>query len=298
MTTRTETIVVGVDGSFNSGAALDWAVADAQRRNAGVRIVHVVWVPITVAAFGDASTFPPPDDLMAYGEEVLTTARERVASQAPDVHVETSLLVRRPDEALLEAAQEASLVVVGTRGLGGLGALALGSVSGKVAASAPCPTVVVPPDVVPSDGPVVVGVDGSEPSDAALQWAMTEAALRGVDVVALNAYQVSVLPMPIIDADTMSKVAAEDRRRAVEQASQAVDRARRAVDVDVAVTVHVEAGHPADVLLDHGRDAALVVVGSRGLGKFRGLLLGSISQAVLHQATRPVAVVRAPDEPA
>lgn len=70
MTGSNNTIVVGVDGSFDSGSALDWAVAEARRRGAGVRVVHAVWVPITAVAFGDASMLPPPDDLLDYGKAV------------------------------------------------------------------------------------------------------------------------------------------------------------------------------------------------------------------------------------
>lgn len=292
MTGNNHAIVVGVDGSFDSGSALDWAVAEARRRSVGVRIVHAVWMPTTAVVFGDASMLPPPDDLLNYGEEVLQTAGERVSLQDSAVPVETTLLVRRPDEALLEAARDAALIVVGTRGLSGLSAMALGTVSGRVAASAPCPVVVVPPTAAPVDGPVVVGVDGSGHSDAALRFALAEAAIRHTAVVAVNAHRVPS-PTPLIDSHTMSKVAAEERRIATETVSEAIDRARRA-DGDVDVTVEVEAGDPADVLLDHGRDAGLIVVGSRGLGKVRGVLLGSVSQAVLHQTSRPVAVVRAP----
>lgn len=293
MTDSNDTIVVGVDGSFDSGAALDWAVADARRRGAGIRVVHAVWVPTPAVVFGDTSMLAPPDVLLDYGKEVLETARERVRLQDPAVYVETTLLVRRADEALLESAGDAVLIVVGRRGASGLGALALGSVSGRVAASAPCPTVVVPPNAAPGDGPVVVGVDGSEHSEAALRFALTEAALRQTAVIAVGAYRIPSIPMPLVDARTISRIADEEHRLAEERVHLAVDRVRPASD-DVDVTVRVESGDPAGVLLDVGRDAALVVVGSRGLGRVRGLLLGSVSQAVLHQSTRPVAVVHAP----
>nr|WP_281386778.1 universal stress protein [Jiangella mangrovi] len=143
------------------------------------------------------------------------------------------------------------------------------------------------------DGAIVVGVDGSEHSDAALRFALARGRDEQTEVVAVSAYRAPFLPLQDVDPETMSVVGAEERRLALEALHQAVDRARQAIGGPVDVSVRLEEGHPADVLLDLGRDAALLVVGSRGRGPVRSLLLGSISQAVLHQAAGPVAVVRA-----
>lgn len=288
------TIVVGVDGSFESATALDWAIAEAARRGGGVQIVHLAWMPV-VAAFGDLSMLAPPDSLLDYGKQVLHLARERAAERDPAVHVETTLLVRRPDEGLIEAAADAGLIVVGASGLSGWGGRTVGSVTSRVAASAHCPTVVVPSGAVPTEGPVVVGVDGSAHGDAALALAMSEAALRGSELIAVHAFGVPLAPMAMADPDTSANVVAHERQRAMDVADQAVARARAAVPAEVEVTTRVERGGAADLLLTAGQDAALLVVGSRGYGRLRGLFLGSVSQAVLHQASRPVAVVHTPD---
>ncbi|MBB5788828.1 universal stress protein [Jiangella mangrovi] len=290
----TSVIVVGVDGSPDSGVALDWATAEARGRKADLAIVYGLWMPMTAIAFGDASVLPLAEDVHGYGQLVLDAARERVTEQAPDLNVTTSLLMRRPDDALLQVADDgAELIVVGSRGLGGVGSLALGSVSTRVAARASCPVVVVPPGSRHLDGAIVVGVDGSEHSDAALRFALARGRDEQTEVVAVSAYRAPFLPLQDVDPETMSVVGAEERRLALEALHQAVDRARQAIGGPVDVSVRLEEGHPADVLLDLGRDAALLVVGSRGRGPVRSLLLGSISQAVLHQAAGPVAVVRA-----
>lgn len=115
-------------------------------------------------------------------------------------------------------------------------------------------------------------------------------------VAAVTAYEPDPLMLPVLDPAAVDRAAAIERRGAEQLASDAVGRARAATGAAAPVTVRVQAGRAAEVLTDAGRDAGLIVVGSRGRGEVRGLLLGSTSQGVLHHAGRPVAVLHAPPD--
>ncbi|WP_158564297.1 universal stress protein [Jiangella anatolica] len=277
-------IVVGVDGSTDSGVALDWAAAEARLRGAPLHAVHGLWMPMAAVPFGGAAVLPPSDELRAYATDVLDATRRRVKDVAPGVEAETFLVLRPPAEALLEVGKDAALIVAGTRGLTGLGALVLGSVSARIAAHAPVPAVVVPPEGTDDGnraGEIVVGVDGSEHADAALRFALTEAALRQARVLAVGAYHLR------------GRTTSPERQETEAVLAAALERARAATGATVPTTVRVEAGHAAEVIVEASATASLIVVGTRGRGEVRSMLLGSTSRGVLHQATRPVVVVRA-----
>jgi nucleotide-binding universal stress UspA family protein len=183
-----------------------------------------------------------------------------------------------------------SPVVVGSRGLGGYAGLVVGSIAVAVATHGHCPVVVVrgadPQSEPRQEGPVVVGVDGSATSRTAARFAFQAAALRNAPLVAVHAW--SDLPVTTVWELTT------DWRTVQAQESAALDQwlaDGRALCPDVHVEHVVVRDGPARLLLEHARDAQLVVVGSRGRGGFRGLLLGSTSQALIHHATCPVAVV-------
>lgn len=145
-------------------------------------------------------------------------------------------------------------------------------------------------------GTIIVGVDGSPASEGALDWALAEAALRGSRVVALA---VSALPWSLgYDPDghvDRERVAAE--RRGEVEAAVAASRARVGVDHEVEVEARVQLDErPAFILITAAAEAELLVVGSRGRGGFKGLLLGSVSTACVHHASCPVVVVPAPTD--
>lgn len=280
MTTElSKAIVVGVDGSADSGIALDWAVAEARLRGAPLHAVFGLWMPVAAAPFGGAAVLPPSDELRGYATEVLDAARQRATDAAGDLDVDTSLILRPPSQALLDVSKDAGLVVAGTRGLGTLGALVLGSVSTRIAAHATCPAVVVPPHEGEGDGSIVAGVDGSVQGDAALRFALTEAGLRSARVVAVGAFRMR------------GHTTSPERQEAEDLVTAAVERARAATGSDAGVSVVVEPGDPAGVIVETAAGASLIVVGSRGRGEVRSMLLGSTSRGVLHQAARPVVVV-------
>ena len=143
-------------------------------------------------------------------------------------------------------------------------------------------------------GHIVVGVDGSPESDAALRWAVDEARLRDV---ALDVVTVWTYPMPAfvgIPGGYASIELGEDLERRAKEA-QAEALARTVPEqAGVVLEARVVKGQPAWALVDAAQDADMLVVGSRGLGGFRELLLGSVSQQCAHHAVCPVVIVRRP----
>jgi nucleotide-binding universal stress UspA family protein len=144
---------------------------------------------------------------------------------------------------------------------------------------------------------IVVGVDGSEGARVALEWAVEEARLRGAPLVAVHTWQVPPFGMVAGPFDAPSTLDPELMERVEAGAKQLLERELDAVDTSgIDVEKLVEPRNPADALLDAARDAGLLVVGTRGHGGFKGLLLGSVSQQASHHAPCPVVIVPPPDK--
>ena len=283
-------VVVGVDGSAPSKQALRWAAQEAIRREARLDVVHAWTVPYTMYPDG----FADPKPYEAAGAAVLDDAVRSLseAGVVPrDVH--PLLIDDLPANALLEAAVGGDLLVVGSRGHGGFVGLLLGSVSHRCVTHAPCPVAVVPPTwTADESGRVVVGVDGSDTSYDALHWALADAERRDARLDVVNAYeyqQIIVSPyVPVVPVD----------RDELEKSSQALledmvsGALARAGAPDLPVELKPSPDGAAQALLDIADGADLLVVGSRGRGTFRGLLVGSVSQQCVSHATCPVVVVR------
>jgi nucleotide-binding universal stress UspA family protein len=290
-------IIVGVDDSRSSYAALDWAVGEAGRRALPLHLLHVVdWQPDRQSDEGDTTA--------GTGHEaIVAAARERVRSAAPRLAVTDETVAGDPAGVLVDRSRHASMIVVGNRGLGGFRSLLTGSVGVQTAAHAQCPVVIVrphlrepSPDEEPVEQPprhavgrVVVGVDGSDLSDAAVGFAFEEAALRGVGLTAVHAwhYPVSGSPGDMIFAVCVRPDVADVQNKILTQAL-AVHRERHP---EVPVLPVLAQGSPAAVLVHESIGAELLVVGSRGHGGFAGLLLGSVSDAAIRHAGCPVAVI-------
>lgn len=282
---NTDPVLVGVDGSESAAAAVRWAAREAVLR-------HVSLTVLTAFGFADGSfaggRYPLVDWLEAkeaVAEDLLRTVREDLAAVEPGVRIAFETSPAGPEAALREASEKAQLLVLGAP-TGTLSGLLAGSPDIDLAAHAHCPVVVVRGSVRP-DGPVVVGVDGSPLSDAAVACAFEEAAVHGVPLVAVHAW---------LDADRTRLFG--DRAFPFE-AREAEHRllAQRLAGYgslypDVRVEQIVEQGRPRDRLLEWSARASLVVLGSRGRGGFTGMVLGSTSHALLHHAGCPVLVVR------
>ncbi|MEV0163368.1 universal stress protein [Nonomuraea fuscirosea] len=282
-------IVVGVDGSPQSLSAVDWAAREAAARQYRLRIVHAFLWPLMNVPLGPPAMGPPDAGLQQAADKLLSTAVDRARQVAPSLDISTDLPVCAPAAALIDASRDAALVVVGHRGLGGFTGLLVGSVGVQTAAHAACPVVVVRDSSSgdaeqpgPAVGQVVVGVDGSDLSDLAVDFAFAHAARHGLGVVAVHSYQWRI---GSYYADHLSQWPARLLAEAIADYCEHYP--------DVPLQQKVVQGESADVLIAESAGAALTVVGSRGRGGFTGLLLGSTSQRVLHHASGTVAIVRA-----
>ncbi|MEU0526971.1 universal stress protein [Streptomyces niveus] len=283
-------VVAGVDGSEGSLRALDWAAPEAARRGLPLRIVHAsVWEHYEGVRSGLPADRPSEQ---VYAESLVAMSQERARSLSPEVKVTTDI---RPEEAvtaLLEEADDAALLVLGSRGHGPVTGMLLGSVSLSVAARARCPVVVVPggeSEEETGHGRVVLGVGDSSASGAAARFAFREARSRGCELVAVRAWHSSrhlALSHPASDSEQLTA----GRR----QADEYVDSALSRVGEDLTkVTVRRKAvrGTAHQTLLETAGPADLLVVGARRRHGAFGLQLGGVNHAMLHYAPCPVAIV-------
>jgi len=285
-------IVVGVDGSAHARQALRFALAEAALRGARVDVVGSWEVP-PLAATG-VGMIPAFDLLRA---ELGDSAREVLARELADAAdaaagVEVEQRVTQGDAAgvLVETAAGAELLVVGSRGRGGVTGTVLGSVSRACLHHAPCPVAVVH-DAGPTErSRIVVGIDGSPGASAALEWAYAEARLRNVGVYAVCAYDE---PWGIASLGMSSAAAVAELRTALAaEAAGTLEAAQAAAPEGVGVTGEAVQGEAGPALVSASHGSALLVVGSRGRGGFKSLLLGSVSQYCAAQAHGVVVVVR------
>jgi nucleotide-binding universal stress UspA family protein len=287
-------VVVGVDGSRDADAALDYAAWEARTRRRPLRLVH---------GFVPARNYGPAiagaEDLPPGAKDLVRGAAAAVRRRYPDMDVAAAVTAGSPAGVLIEESRGAALMVVGSRGLGRFVGLLAGSVSSQVATYASSPVIVVRSSGwVPSGdgGPadVVVGVDGSSGGTAALGFAFEEAVARGGDLVAVYAWQ----ELPVDNLDRSG------RRSSLDEAGAEADRLlsealagwqAKYPDLTVQRRV-VHSVHAVPTLVDEARRAALIVVGARGRGGFRGLRLGSVGDGLLHHARQPVAIVHGEGE--
>ncbi|MET0198615.1 MAG: universal stress protein [Rhodococcus fascians] len=283
-------IAVGVDGSPASKVAVDWAARDAAMRKVSLTLVHV--------ADGVVAPWSQTPLPMGFGkwqqqrgrqfiDESIRIIEEATTGTGP-VQVKTEMYYSATVPTLVDVSKEAEMIVVGSRGQGAFGTL-LGSVSTGLLHHAHCPVAVIrdedPLMPHPARAPVLVGIDGSPASELATAIAFDEASRRHVDLIALHAWSdAGVFDFPGMDWPTMKS--SEDEVLAERLAGWQENYP------DVMVHRHVVCDRPARQLIEHSESAQLVVVGSHGRGGFAGMLLGSVSMAVVHSARMPVIVAR------
>ncbi|MCL2490368.1 MAG: universal stress protein [Propionibacteriaceae bacterium] len=287
-------VVVGYDGSAGAVNALTHAARLANDRCLTLLMIMALphlnpKVPRTARALK-----LDPDYLThikARAQRKLDAATEQLASQYPDLKTENALLSADPAGALVEASRDAALVVVGVRGHSAeLLSPMLGGVSGSVIAHATGPVMVVPDGIHHmANGPVVVGLVDAADALAAARVAITEAELRKVPLVAMHAWEIAP---ELSDFETYARIDSEQEQKELDAMLATLTDPLLEAHPGVVVERRVVQATPRAALVQASQQASLIVLGSRGLGGFAGLLMGSVSRAVIRESDCPVIVVR------
>jgi nucleotide-binding universal stress UspA family protein len=284
-------IMVGLDGSRGGGSALGWAVREASLRHASVEALFVFQTPSL--AYSAPGFIPFSEgEIEDQGRKLLDNTLSSLP-ELPDVKVYLRVDEGNPAEVLAKAAHEPDVVmlVVGTRGHGGVAGLLLGSVSHSLTHTSSKPLVIVPKDWSATPQPdersrVVVGVDGSRSADDALRWAAEESVLRGCPLEV-----VMVWPSPVLPAYHPYGLQAEEPDRYA-PIRQGLERVVDRVDTGAAqLELSLVEGSAARTLVRVADKSEMLVVGTRGFGRAHEAVSGSVSHACSHRATVPIAVI-------
>ncbi len=283
-------VLVCVDGSAASDAAVSWGAREAIMRKLPITLMHAV-PPVVVGwpvgqLYADMPEWQQDDS-----QHVIDQARKTLTTSLGDrepPEIRTEAVYSSVAPTLIDASKDAWMVVAGSQGLGAVGRLLLGSVTTGLVHYAHCPVAVIHSDegTAPDpSAPVLLGIDGSPASEAATALAFDEASRRGVELVALHVWS-DVGVFPVLGMDW------HDREREAQEilAERLAGWQEQYPDVHIERKLHCD--KPSRWLLEEAQHAQLVVVGSRGRGGFPGMLLGSVSSAVAQSARVPVIVVR------
>lgn len=292
---KEDIIVVAVDGSDASNNAVRWAANTAMKREIPLRLATSYTMPQYLYAEG---MVPPEElfsDLQAEAMEKIEAAREIAYEVAPDILIGHTIAEGSPIDMLLDMSRDVTMLVLGSRGLGGLSGMVMGSVSAAVVSHAHCPVVVVREDSNVTEnnkyGPIVVGVDGSDVSQKATEYAFAEAKVRNCELIAVHTWMDMQAQASLAGVN-----AAQAQWEAIENQQVEVLTERLAPLIekypDVAVGKVITRDRPVRALAEQAEGAQLLVVGSHGRGGFKGMLLGSTSRALLQAAPCPMMVVR------
>ena len=283
--------MAGTDGSEQSLRAVEWAAREAVLRGGSLRVVSVPMLP-PLMAWGRGPQGRP--DAVAHAirascEQALATAADRATEVEPGLVVDTALLRGPSAEALVEAAADAAMLVVGSRGAGGFAALVLGSVSRYVAIHAGCPVIVAREESMASRREVVVGIrDLDQP--AAIGFAFEEAMLRKARLRAVHAWPLFLPEMRLTGTE---RPGADARQVTSEASAWLADLLTfwRQKYPEVEVAVDVMHAHPGRVLASASARADLVVLGRSTADKSPHPGPGAVTHAVLNHSHSPVAIV-------
>ncbi|MFF3307555.1 universal stress protein [Streptomyces sp. NPDC002952] len=291
------TVTVGLDGSPESRAAADWAAREAALRGLPVKLVHV-WEPVP-EPFAQAPLLGV-ETQQHWTERIPREAAEALRERHPGVDIVTEQISGRPAEALSAAAQDAALLVLGSRGLSGVGGFMVGSVGQAVVARTLIPVVLVRATEPPAgdltgtpastspDRPVVLGLAVDSPDGTLVEFALQAAELRRTSLRVVHGWN----PPPYYAYGLAADLELHQelsRQQASALADVLLPWQQKFPAVEVTAESHY--GSAANLLTDASRDASLVVVGRRVRRNPIGAHIGSVAHAVMHHATAPVAVV-------
>ncbi|MFF5306525.1 universal stress protein [Streptomyces sp. NPDC013161] len=291
------TVVAGLDGSPESSAAAEWAAREAELRGLPLKIVHV-WVPAP-----DPLAQAPlmgVETQQQWSERIPREAGEGLRGRHPGLDVTVEQVTGTPSDALVDASKDAELLVLGSRGLSGVGGFLVGSVGLSVVARAELPVVLVrageqvadeaatSPASAASHRPVVLGLDAGGPADVVIEFAFAEAARRDTTLRVVYGWN-----LPPYYAYGFALDAGLHEELSLQETDSLTDALRpwRQKHPDIEVALEPRVGSAADHLVDASREASLVVIGRRIRRGAFGAHIGPVAHGVLHHSTAPVAVV-------
>ncbi len=288
MASTDRAVVVGIDGSPESRAALTYAAELAAGRHLSLRVVCA----LPEGHARDTWTDIVRRKLQTDGEHLVADAVDEVRRDFPRLAIASEVVAGSAVAMLLHEAELADTLVVGSRGAGGFTGLLLGSTALHVATRARCPVVTVPTTdpTRPAGRRIVVAVDGSPQAQAAIEYACRLADELSEPVLAVHAWNdpVQLSPAVLVPLDYQPLLLAEEQAGRLELAEALAGWAEKFPSVTL--EQRVLQGQPVHVILTEAAAARMIVVGSRGHGPVRSLL-GSVSHGLLHHAAVPVAVV-------
>ena len=278
-------IIVGYDRSADARAAAAWALDEASRTGALVEFFYAyqwpTWAPAASMVPGPA-VYPDGE-----ADRAIRGALDEAVIQArhthPEVRTEISIVHTNASLTLVDRSREAALIVLGSQGHSGVAGL-LGSISIAVSAHAHCPVIIVKKRPDP-DARIVAGLDDSPAAETVLAFATEQAVARGVPLTVIRAFP----PVTGLweDPSMVTRTITDEERRPLDE----LVATWQAKYPDLTVTAEAVIDHPAAALTRARKGAQLAVVGSRGRGALRGMLLGSVSQNLLHRSECTIAVV-------
>jgi nucleotide-binding universal stress UspA family protein len=281
-------IIVGADGSRHSVRAVEWAADEAALRGSELRIVHAT-APWLYEENVDPRLVSVREWLLAGAQEIIGAAVEAARARAGGLAVDGEIAPGGAARALLERARDASVIVLGSHGVGTVAGLLLGSTALQVVAHTPVPAVVVRHVEPVMRQEIAVGVDGPSPDEPALAFAFEEAGLRRARLRAVHVWSdpgttgFGAMTPLVYNPESV----AEERTRRLNETLAPW----REKHPDVQVVTEVVHGRPVRILAGVSARADLLIVGTRGLGGFKGLVLGSVSHGLLHHAHCPLVVI-------
>lgn len=285
-------VIVGIDGSDRDASCIAWAAGASTRTGQPLHLLHAQDIAVELAAANPIAArglnFVPD---LVLEDKILEHALEQAREQYPDLDISGSEPWMHPEEALIEASDHGYLIVVGASRIKGLERLLLGRSALAVSLHARCPVVIMPEGGrTDADGPVVLGYDGSPGSFAAAERAFWIADVRGTSVRTVTSWLTEIVDGIVVTTPgTPGWEKVEKGYRGMVEEGLADLRARYP---HIELDIRIVRGPSADVLVQESADASLLVVGSRGRGGFRGMMLGSVSHKVIETAQSPVMVIR------
>jgi nucleotide-binding universal stress UspA family protein len=279
-------VVAGYSTSTSSHNAVRWAAAEAERRHSGLRIVHAYPLP----QLGQPVQHDVDELLLNEASALLDRIAESTRREHPLLDITTRLIQDAPVDALRDASVDAALTVVGAKKSSRLAGALLGSVASAIAAVNPAPVAVVHPDhLIDGQGPVVIGIEGSRASSAAIEFACAEAAARNTELIAVHAWNPAAFKDSLPDYSSDSEVVAIEQRVASVLSATLAGWSNKYPEL--VVTESVSRGRAATILLEFSRSASIVVVGRRPRGEFEALVMGSTSRSLTAHSQCPIVIV-------